>query len=186
MLGWLRRHCAARIAFVVRHPGAVVESKLRIGGRPWDPEPVLALFRRREVLGVVGDRYASLLASRLEPAEAHTLIWCIENQLPLACAAADGYPVIFYENLLSDGERQWQRIVNALGLSNNPYGNGILKKPSQQAGSARKKRVGGDKKSWMDRLLPQHKEGIQRILTETGVTEYCISESRPLVTDKDN
>jgi len=32
MLGWLREKFDARIVFVVRHPGAVVESKVRLGG----------------------------------------------------------------------------------------------------------------------------------------------------------
>lgn len=184
MLGWLRRHYAARIVFVARHPGAVVESKMRIGGRgrPWDVEPILDLFRQEEIPGALGDRYRPLLAARLEPAEAQTLIWCIENQLPLKQAVVEGYPVIFYENLLSDSERQWQRIVDALGMEHNPSGEEILAKPSQQSALIRLKKAGTEKQSWMDRLSPHHKKDIQRILDETGVTQYSMREPMPLVT----
>jgi len=182
MLGWLRKHYAARIIFVARHPGAIVESRLRIGGRSWDTEPVLDLFRRKEVLGRLRDRYAPLLTAKLELAEAHTLIWCIENQLSLERAAIDDYPVIFYEHLLSDSKRQWQRIVDALAMKHSPFGEEILAKPSQQSALTRLKKAGVGKQSWMDRLSLNHKEGIQRILDETGVTQYSMRESMPLVT----
>jgi len=182
MLGWLRKHYAARIVFVARHPGAVVESRLRIGGRSWITEPVLDLFRHKEVLGKLWDRYAPLLTARLELAEAHTLIWCIENQLPLERAAIDGYPAIFYEHLLSDSERQWQRIVDALAMKHSPFGEEILAKPSQQSALIRLKKAGIEKQSWMHRLPKHHKKGIQRILDETGVTQYSMRETAPLVT----
>ncbi len=182
MLGWLRKHYAARIIFVTRHPGAVVESRLRIGGKSWDTESVLNLFRRKEVLGRLSDRYAPLLEAKLGLAEAHTLIWCIENQWPLERAEIDGYPIIFYEHLLSDSEQQWQRIVDTLDIKNSPYGKEILSKPSQQSALTRLKKPGVEKQSWMNRLSPQDKEGIQLILDETGVTQYSASELIPLVT----
>ena len=173
MLGWLREHYNARIVFVVRHPGAVVESRLRISGPSWDTGPMLESYRNGQMLGPLEERYASLLNSKLDPAEAHTLIWCIENQLPMERASIDGYPVIFYESLLSDGEREWQRIVAAFEVPVNPFGSEVLSKPSQQSALARRKKInrGG---TWLDRLNERDRKGVQRILDETGVTIYSM------------
>ena len=178
MLGWLRRQYDARIVFVVRHPGAVIESRLRINGPAWDPEPVLASYRNRVLMGELADRYAALLGARLAPAETHTLIWCIENQFPMERAVADGYPVVFYEHLLADGRQQWQRIVDALAIERSPYGEKILSKPSQQSALGRLKRQ-KVKGSWIDRLTSSDGAAIQRILDATGVTAYHVSDPAP-------
>lgn len=179
MLGWLRHRFDARIIFVVRHPGAVVESRLRIGGRSWDPDPVLEQFRDGITLGALRSRYASILERKLSPAEAHTLIWCIENQFPMERAEVDGYPVIFYEDLLSHGEREWARIVDALDLNHNPHGQEIIVQPSQQSAIDRIKSGGGRKKSWMDRISNVDRKDIQGILDEAGVTAYTMCNPAP-------
>ncbi len=38
LLPWMNNQFKARIAFIVRHPGAVIESKIRLGGDDWDPD----------------------------------------------------------------------------------------------------------------------------------------------------
>ena len=179
MLGWLREKFDAKIVFVVRHPGAVVESKLRIGGVSWDPVNMLDHYRAEGVLGEYGARYRALLVEDLNPAESHALIWCIENQLPLEQAEDQAYDYVFYENLIRNGEHEWKRIIDALGLKTSPYGLSIIEYPSQQAHSKRSKRYAG--KQWYDRLGQGDLESIHNILRATGVTCYGAYDPMPLL-----
>lgn len=179
MLGWLREKYDARIVFVTRHPGAVVESKLRIGGISWDPMPVLDHYRKPGVLGEYGKRYAALLSEDLNPAEAHTLIWCIENQLPLEQANKQGFLLVYYEHLANHGEREWKRIIDALDLEVSPYGSLIVDRPSQQAAPKRSKRKVGGGKLWFERIAEKDLDAIDRILCANGVTVYNAFDSMP-------
>ena len=180
MLGWLREKYDARIVFVTRHPGAVVESKLRIGGTTWDPAPVLDHYRTPGVLGEHENRYAALLAEDLGPAESHTLIWCIENQLPMEQAKEQGYLLVFYENLAKHGEREWKRIIDALGLKVSPYGSQIVERPSQQSAPKRSKQKRGGGKLWHDRIATTELDAIDSILRATGVEAYSAYDPLPL------
>ena len=180
ILSWLRQQYDARIVFVTRHPGAVLESRLRIGGRSWDPAPILDLYRTPGVLGDIGERYQELLHRPLEPAGAHTLIWCIENQLPLEQAEEENITVVYYEQLMEDPERQWQRIVDAYDLQFNPWFYDVVKKPSQQARLRQRDEAAPATKNWRDRLGPRNMTEMERVLDLLGVDVYRADEMMPL------
>lgn len=183
MLAWLKRNFNARIIFIARHPGAVIESRLRIRGKIWDPEPLLAQFRNPSVLGRLYENYVHLLNRKLDSVEAQALIWCIENQLPLKEAGEGKYALVFYENLVVNGEREWARITDTLELNNNPYGNTIIDKPSQQAALNRSGTANNKSESWLDRLNHSQIYSLERVLDELGVVEYQARNIMPIVTD---
>lgn len=186
MLGWLRENYDARIVFVVRHPGAVVESKMRIGGISWDPIPVLDFYRTAGVLGEYASRFRDLLSEDLSQAEAHTLIWCIENLLPLEQSREQNFHLAFYEKLQRlDGEREWMRIIKVLGLEDSPYGSAIVDRPSQQAASESSKQRRGGGNSWHDRIGSTDLEAIDRVLRVVGVSAYSAYDPMP-VTEETN
>ena len=106
MLPWIARRLDSRIVLIVRHPGAVVESELRSG---WNASFALERFRADDRLHeITGDRYRSLLDRTLEPVEALTLRWIIENQWVMESAAAHGIAVVHYEHLRSSAGSAWQ------------------------------------------------------------------------------
>ena len=182
MLGWLRRTFDARIVFLLRHPAAVVESQLRLGGDDWEPYEHLARYRgdaefQRSSVG----RYDTLLEADLSPAEALTTIWCIENQHPLEQAERTGYEVVFYEHLIEEPEREWCRVVRALGLSGLPDA-GLLTKPSQQASREwRTQRLTNDYRRWMDRISPPVSAEIDSVLRRLGVSVYAVGDPLPRI-----
>lgn len=176
LLEWFAGHFNARIVFVVRHPGAVVESRLR---SPWDPYVTLARYEETGVIDAIGARYRHLLAEKLDVTEAHALVWCIGNQWPLEWAAATGHTVVAYENLIADGETEWQRIIDTYGFKFNPCNAEILDRPSQQAGFGWDKRKGGVLDSWVDRLGQRNLAAVERVLTEVGFTDYHADQVMP-------
>jgi hypothetical protein len=184
MLSWLRNHYDARIIYVVRHPGAVIESRLRIHDRSWDSEPLLAKFRDPNVLGHLYERYAQLLNRQLNPVEAQALIWCIENQLPLEEAEEGKYTLVFYEHLVKNSEREWARITESLALKINPFGHKIVDKPSQQATLHRHRNKNNIAKNWLDRLSQSQIDSLENVLVELGVEVYRARNIMPVVSAK--
>jgi len=179
MLGWLRAKYDARIVFVARHPGAVIESKMRLGGISWDPETMIKYYRTAGILGDCLGRYRELLEEDLSPVEAHTLIWCIENQLPLEQAGKQGYLSVFYEDLVRDGEKEWLRITNALNLTSSPWGSAVVDQPSQQSTPARARRKLGADSNWYDRMSEKELEAIQQVLNAVEMNVYTAFDPLP-------
>ena len=52
MIGWLRQRFDLDMILVLRHPGAVVESQLRLGGESWDPLTRLNYYKHDKVFRI--------------------------------------------------------------------------------------------------------------------------------------
>lgn len=132
MLGWLGANYRAKTLLVVRHPGAVVASKISLGGPNWRYEPVLKQYCDDQKL--VQDylyKFQDTLARSLSPVEGHAVVWCIENALQTCNAERSGQTVVFYEDLFIDSKTEWRRIIESLDLMHLPDKE-ILSQPSQQ------------------------------------------------------
>lgn len=186
MLDWVHANFDARILFVLRHPGAVVESRLRFAEH-WDPFPLLEKYRNDAALmnGPLKAQ-ATWLDRKYTRAEALTAIWCVENLVPAAQAASNGYLIVFYEELLERPEVEWPRIVNGLGLDTVPSGR-LLDKPSQQAAVQLKPRSATNADyskgygRWQALVTRDNLAQIDLVLQAFGVTFYSAFELRPNV-----
>ena len=182
MLGWLSQICDGRMALIVRHPGAVVESQFRLGrDRVWDPEPVLNRYRiDARLQELTGGRYSSLLARRLPRIEALTLNWVIENQWAMKNASDNGVTVVLYERLKASPGDEWQRLCRALDLPNVPP-TSLIARPSQQSTDryvgSKVSLTGED--SWWQRLSSAQIQQIQRVLDEAEFADYSMSMVEP-------
>lgn len=182
LLGWLAARFQAKILLLVRHPGAVVESKLRLAGVSWDPEKMLNTYRQDDKLqGLRSGLYRDLLSQPLTPAQALTLLWCIENQSPMTEAAEQGYLVVHYEDLVDHGETVWDRIAAFFDLTNETWDDDLLSRPSQQASSVWQGETRPIKshRNWMERIAPHALAEIDDILKATGELVYEAYDSRP-------
>ncbi|WP_158308372.1 sulfotransferase [Thiocapsa marina] len=182
LLGWLAQHFDARVLLLVRHPGAVVESKLRLGGFSWDPGRLLDVYRQDETIHHLrGGVYRDLLSRELTSAQALALHWCIENQLPIAEAKQNGYLLVHYEDLVERGGPVWDRIAQFFDLSSGGWDQDLLSRPSQQASATwRDNELAIDShQSWRHRIQTKDLEDIQSILTETDETLYSAYEPLP-------
>ena len=139
ILSWIKINYDARIIFLVRHPGAVVESKLRMVGNDWEPQIILEKYCRDSLLKrAFLHKHEKLLDTANSPIEKQTIIWCIENIIPLNESRRNNYCVVYYENLVNYPEYEWTRIMKYLKLKSIPDGN-YLKIPSQQTSRSKKK-----------------------------------------------
>jgi len=182
MLPWLASHFIVRIAAVVRHPGAVVESKIRLGGDDWEPEAVIEHYRSQSrLMADLPGAHEKLFRERLTAAGKQALIWCIENKLLIGRAADWGVVLVFYEDLLdASDENAWESIVKGLGLKNIPDTK-TRRSASQQASllTAGKgydlSHCGG----WRSRLTSVQIDEIQHVLDAFEIDQYSMNSMLP-------
>ena len=112
LLNWLKQEFPeARYLLLIRHPYSVAYSRKTLG---WEAR--LSDFTNQEAL--MEDwlhPYEYLLHSSLNKFEQHVVRWCVENYLPLR---KGGVEIYFYENLVSDWEKESQLLAQHLGISN--------------------------------------------------------------------
>jgi hypothetical protein len=179
MLDWLAESYSSRIVLVVRHPGAVVGSQLRLGPI-WDPRPVLDRYRRDQVLDrQTAGKYRIALRSQLTPVQGLTLNWIIENQWALDAHNTCPVPIFFYEDLRADPDLSWRRLCEALCLKSLPDTT-QRSRPSQQSwGTAHGPDSTELRKRW--KLSIEDCKSMQTMMDDMGVTMYSMSEAMPRV-----
>ncbi len=178
MLGWLSRQFECSTVLLVRHPGAVVESKLQ---GYWNVPAVLDGFRRDSRFHeLTGGRYRSLLDRDPTGVGGMAALWVIENQYAIEHAARDGVTVAFYECLTSKPDLEWQRICRALSLANVPSPE-VIARPSQQSSPAfsASEAVAADVPRWMRSLTPEQQDQIQDVLDQVEFGLYKMSDPEP-------
>lgn len=178
MLGWLVTRMACRIALIVRHPGAVLESEMRGG---WKADDALERFRNDSRFHeVTGGRYAGLLERRLTYEESLALRWLIENQRFIEDVRHDEISVIHYEHLKANVAGAWTSLCGYFGLPNKPD-SALLAQPSQQSSDRAKPNPAGATREsrWLAALGPERCSRVQAILDEAGFAAYRMSEPQP-------
>jgi len=187
MLGWLAESFHAKIVFVLRHPAAVIASRIplmEIGhGLSWGLDEDLYLYLNNEKLfdrylqpyrDLLHDESLSLIASL-------SILWCIENIVPLIHAQSEGYCIVFYEDLIKDPDRHWERITSALALDAVP-GKALIEAPSQQAPDVMVKATYTEKQlsKWQHYFSNRQLEEIQNILNLFHVNIYTVQDPMPI------
>lgn len=181
MLGWLVRRFGARVLLVVRHPGGVVASTMKLGGPDWHHSSRLELYRAEPALAPWLERVQSVLGADPSPVAAHTALWCIENALPLELAAEWGIAAVHYERLLRGDDEEWARALEVLALAHRPSEE-VLSRPSQQA-SHEMRRTSFDAAQvgrWMQQLGAAEREEMGRVLAAFGVRAYAVDDPFPV------
>jgi hypothetical protein len=179
----MAQHYEYPILFVVRHPAAVIASRMKMTDRDWSAEKALERYRADHTICALMDREYGVKIDRrnLPPEIALAYVWCIENALPLRWADRWGYTLCTYENLLGDPRKEWERVGRALNLERLPD-TVQLKQPSQQASQDMrdnkfdKSHVG----KWRDYLGQGQLEEISAVLESFAIRHYSIDQDMPL------
>ena len=142
MLDWLTHNFNTRIIFIVRHPGAVAASKITAAqtrkGAVWDfngaiQQSILAQYKQEACLGKdYLNKYSDIFSEKLSPVAGHTLMWCIENILPVSNQQKKKRYVFFYEDIVNNPQKEFDQMLKILGLEHKPDSS-IFFRPSQTA-----------------------------------------------------
>ena len=127
LLGWMRENFPGMpIVLLLRHPCAVVASRLALGWRD-----VLSETMEQEELveDFLLPMEAEIRAAR-GGFERHLFSWCIENYVPLRQFGAGEIHLSFYEDFLSRPEHELRRLFASLGETFDGRDYHALKRPS--------------------------------------------------------
>jgi len=196
MLDWIEKNFDAKIVYIVRHPGAVVASKITAsktkGGAVWDfigpnEQKILFQYQQDEQLrNDYLDKYYEIFSEKLSPVAGHTLLWCVENILPIYNLQKKKRYVFFYEDIVNNPEKEFGWMLKILGLERKPDSS-IIVRPSQQA--SREFRNGSFDENqltrWMKIFNQQQLDEMDKILKSFKVTTYNAYEPMPVSRTQD-
>ena len=121
LLGWMRANFPGMpIVLLLRHPCAVVASRLALGWRDNLDETMEQKELAEDFLLPVE---AEIRAARGD-FERHLFLWCIDNYVPLQQFVEGEIHLAFYENLLANPEEELKSLFGFLGedLDDRVYG----------------------------------------------------------------
>jgi hypothetical protein len=176
MLGWLTRRSDARIVYVIRHPCAVIASRMgRIQQQELDwivdvDEVLCQPSLMRDFL----EPFRKTISEATTPLQRQAILWCVENLVPLRQAESNDWLVCFYEEFLSDRAATVGRLLRSLGLQ--PSSN------TERVASMVVSNPTHDLKSrtpWYSSLTEAEGEEVLRICEEFGLGLYG-RQSTPL------
>lgn len=145
MLGWITREFPEiPLLFLLRHPCAVVLSRLEMG---WDAGAERDLMLGQPAL--VEDHlsaYLHVIEAARTPEEIHAVNWCIGNRVALRHSDAANIHVFRYERLVPEPLRGIEELAAAARLSaglsswssDRPQARAVLSRPSTTTDSARR------------------------------------------------
>ncbi len=117
MLKWLHANFAGmRIVFVLRHPCAVANSRMKLG---WGA-PLERFLSQGDLVEDHLRPFANEIGQAQDPFDRQVFMWCIENYVPLRQFQRGEIHVVFYETLCSSPGREVGELFRFLGKAWDP------------------------------------------------------------------
>jgi hypothetical protein len=160
MLRWISTEFPAiPIVFIVRHPCAVVASRMKLG---WATDDDIAplLAQPRLVEDHLADRMQVIERARTAE-EKHAVVWCVSNLVPMRQFGTAGLTTVYYERLCTDPEAEIGRVLRRFGHSHAGSLSGIPGRPSMMAAKDSAVVTGGDRlTAWEKALTPRQVKSV--------------------------
>ncbi len=181
--GWVAENFDCNIIFILRHPAAVINSRMN-KGEEW--------LRKGEMI----DNYfenLSLLNDHLKPFQRHysnslslleknVFLWCIENKIPYQqLQNKPNCEILFYENLVLDINGEWGKLKKFHLI--RPEKNTLVK-PSQQASFDAKKsgiNIKNQITKWQYNFNTTQLNQIENILNLFNIPIYSAFDTMPIL-----
>jgi Sulfotransferase family len=177
-LAWLQTYTSAPLVYLIRHPCAVVGSRIRLPEHTWD-------FDMNEILGEpelmrdLLEPFRTTISGATTALERLAVSWCVENLLPLSQAKSLGWLCCCYEEFLCDREAVFARLFRRLGLEPTSVTKKALElvvsSPTHDPHTSR---------PWHAPLSEAEGESVLRICEAFGLTLYG-RQTMPLLATED-
>ena len=174
LLGWMSENFSDMpVVLLMRHPGAVVSSRLALGWRD-------NLSETMDQEDLVEDHLlpmeADILAAR-DPFERHLFLWCIDNYVPLRQFRPGGLHLCFYEDLLLNPEPELRRLFDFIGRDFDDRVLGRIGRPSATS----RRETSGDRhmEGWGPGIPDHQRRRALEILGLFGLDDIYGEEATP-------
>jgi hypothetical protein len=180
LLPWLHRQFPEmRMVFILRHPCAVVHSKMKVS-EAWKAN--IDWFLGQDAL--VQDHLAPFLDvinSARDEFEQHMVVWCVDNYVPLKAFKRGEVHLAFYEDLSVNPEEAIPRLFEFLG---RPFHDGVLRAARRPSATTRPDSaiVSGENiiDGWRRSISDDQLDRAVRILEGFGLDRIYGRESLPV------
>jgi len=173
LLGWMRVNFPGMpIVLLIRHPCAVVVSRLALG---WKDNLRETMAQEELVEDFLLPVEAEILAARGD-FERHLFLWCIDNYVPLVQFGPGEVHLTFYENLLVNPEAELRSLFAFLDEDFDGRLYGKLGRPSPLS---RKDATGHPLDGWRSLTSPRRLRRTVEILNLFGLDRLYGEGSMP-------
>ena len=167
------------ILFLMRHPCAVVSSRMELGwatDRDMDP-----LLTQPDLVTDHLDPYMETINSARTDEEKHAVIWSVSNLVPLKQFVPGEIPVVYYENLVTQPQRELSAILALLGQSFSKPVMDTINQPSQTTRVTSAIVAGTDRLTyWKKKLSVTQIDNILRIVRAFGLDHLYDDSPQPV------
>lgn len=115
MLDWLATYTGGRIVFLIRHPCAAIGSRMKQRDPNFDAD-MTEILCQSELMRDFLEPFRERIRSSVTPLRRHTILWCVENFVPLCQAKSRDWLVCCYEDFLTDRDGAFERIFKYADL----------------------------------------------------------------------
>lgn len=127
MLGYISDNFNSKLIYLVRHPCAVIHSRLRVH---WDSNP-RALLKQERLVEDHLRPWVSRIERETNVVGSQALIWAVENLVAQRDLSLRPHFRIFYEHLVLDPAQEIQRIAQYVGRSARAIPEGVVERSSR-------------------------------------------------------
>jgi hypothetical protein len=168
--------------FMMRHPCAVVLSRIQMSWLPHDDIAPL-LDQPDLVRDFLSDQGAIIKeAESIEPQ--HAILWSVNNLVPLVQFSPGELNVVFYENLVARPDLELPRIMGAVGVADDPSVLQQVNRPSRTAsGRSAIMRDQDRLGSWKRIFSSGQIDAILRVVEKFGLGHLYDDSLMPRVAD---
>ena len=178
LLRWIHdRFPEVPILFIVRHPCAVVQSRMSLN---WGTDPIASFLAQDRLVEDFLLNKKGIIERVQTPEEKHAIVWCVSNLVPLRQFEQGTLNVIYYENLCVRPEEEISRIFGLIGQSATGSALRHAARPSTTATQASSIVSGGDSLTkWQERMTSAQCERILEIVSQFGLDHLYGSGTVP-------
>ncbi|MGE3538795.1 MAG: hypothetical protein AB7N91_15355 [Candidatus Tectimicrobiota bacterium] len=175
MLAWLDHHFHPTIVYIIRHPCAVIASRLQL---QWDT-PLEAILAQPQLMRDYLAPYEPLVRGARSAVQKHAIMWCVENLIPLTQLAHHNWICCTYEHLVLDPGQEIRRLLAQLQL---PYSEARAQAVEETSRTSwgrtamEPQHLLGD---WQTRLDARAKQEIAALLEAFAMTLYTVDDVLP-------
>jgi hypothetical protein len=171
MLDWLENYTRGRIVYLIRHPCAVIGSRINFETPSFETPSFQAdmeeILFQSSLLSDFLEPFRKTISEASTPVQRHAVLWCVENFIPLSQSGSRDWLFCFYEDFVSEQDGAFRRVFQALGLEptrkTERAKNRVVSLPSQDLSTPR---------PWYGPLSEAEGEEVLRICSEFGLGLY--------------
>lgn len=115
MLEWLECQDDVRIVYLVRHPCAVIGSRMRLGVTDWGAD-LGEILCQSQLMADFLEPFRPLIEKSTSLLRRQAILWCVENLVPIRQVATRDWLAFCYEEFVWEPGPAFEQLLRSLGL----------------------------------------------------------------------